>query len=431
MKVVTLDFETYYDREYSLSKMTTEEYIRDPRFEVLMMAAQVDDDEPTVVEGPDISDFLASLDLTDKAVCAHNVVFDGAILAFRYGVYPKAYLDTMSMARPKHAKTTGCSLAALAKHYGLEEKGTEVVTALGKRRADFTDDDWAAYKGYCAKDVRICRALFKTLMQDFPSTELRTIDTTIRMYTDPMIRLNRPLLQRHYEEELERKKNLVSMMHLPEGTTEEDAKAIIMSNDKFAEYLSSLGVEPPTKVSARTGKQAWAFSKTDQDFKALLEHPDEKVVAAVEARLGVKTTIEETRTARLLDAETRGALPLMLNYYGAHTGRFCLTGDTHILVLRNGRAEDILLKELCNTDLVWDGEAFVEHDGLAYQGVAPVMAYQGVTGTLDHRVYVDEKDEAVTLFEASNRGYTISVARSPECARLFVSLADTDYGCYE
>lgn len=322
MDIITADFETYYDKEYSLSKMTTEAYIRDPRFEPLILTLMVNDSKVYHATGDDIVRLLDAVNLEDKAFCAHNAAFDAAILSFHYGVKPKLILDTLSMARPKHALTTGCSLAALAKAYGLEDKGTEVVSALGKHRKDFSPEQWNAYVEYCKKDTRLCRELFKILGTDFPLSELQLIDTTIRMYTEPMIVLNRPLLQAHYEEELERKKNLVSMMHLPEGTTEEDAKAIIMSNDKFAEYLSSLGVEPPTKISARTGKTAWAFSKTDQDFKALLEHPDEKVVSAVEARLGVKTTIEETRTARLLDAETRGALPLMLNYYGAHTGRF-------------------------------------------------------------------------------------------------------------
>lgn len=322
MDIITADFETYYDREYSLSKMTTEAYIRDPRFEPLILTLMVNDSSVYYATGDDIAHMLDAVGLEDKAFCSHNAAFDAAILSFHYGIKPKLILDTLSMARPKHAMTTGCSLAALAKAYGLEDKGTEVMSALGKHRSDFSDAQWDAYVEYCKKDTRLCRELFKILGRGFPLSELQLIDTTIRMYTEPMVRLNRPLLQQHYEEELERKKNLVSMMHLPEGTTEEDAKAIIMSNDKFADYLSSLGVEPPTKVSARTGKQAWAFSKTDQAFKALLEHPDEKVVAAVEARLGVKTTIEETRTARLLDAETRGALPLMLNYYGAHTGRF-------------------------------------------------------------------------------------------------------------
>lgn len=322
MDIVTADFETYYDREYSLSKMTTEAYIRDPRFEPLILTLMVNDSKVYHAAGNDIVHMLEAVGLEDKAFCSHNAAFDAAILSFHYGIKPKLILDTLSMARPKHAMTTGCSLAALAKAYGLEDKGTEVMSALGKHRSDFSDAQWDAYVEYCKKDTRLCRELFKILGRGFPLSELQLIDTTIRMYTEPMVRLNRPLLQQHYEEELERKKNLVSMMHLPEGTTEEDAKAIIMSNDKFAEYLSSLGVEPPTKVSTRTGKQAWAFSKTDQAFKALLDFPDEKVVAAVEARLGVKTTIEETRTARLLDAETRGALPLMLNYYGAHTGRF-------------------------------------------------------------------------------------------------------------
>ena len=40
MKLLTIDFETYYDKEYSLSKMTTEEYIRDSRFEAIGVSVQ-------------------------------------------------------------------------------------------------------------------------------------------------------------------------------------------------------------------------------------------------------------------------------------------------------------------------------------------------------------------------------------------------------
>jgi len=90
----------------------------------------------------------------------------------------------------------------------------------------------------------------------------------------------------------------------------------------MASLLEKLGVEPPIKVSAKTGKIAFAFSKTDKAFTDLLEHPDERVRAAVEARLGVKSTLEETRTLAFLGIGERGALPIMLNYYGAHTGRF-------------------------------------------------------------------------------------------------------------
>ena len=41
MDLITIDFETYYDQEYSLSKLTTEEYVRDTRFEVIGVAIKV------------------------------------------------------------------------------------------------------------------------------------------------------------------------------------------------------------------------------------------------------------------------------------------------------------------------------------------------------------------------------------------------------
>jgi DNA polymerase len=76
------------------------------------------------------------------------------------------------------------------------------------------------------------------------------------------------------------------------------------------------------KVSPTTGKWTYAFAKNDTEFTDLLEHPKPAVRAVVEARLGTKSTIEETRTQRFLEIAERGRLPIMLNYYGAHTGRF-------------------------------------------------------------------------------------------------------------
>ena len=91
---------------------------------------------------------------------------------------------------------------------------------------------------------------------------------------------------------------------------------------QFAEALRQLGVEPPTKISPTTGKETWAFAKTDEAFKALEDHPDEDVQALVAARLGLKSTIEETRTETLIDYAIRGLFPIALRYYGAHTGRW-------------------------------------------------------------------------------------------------------------
>ena len=314
MDIVTIDFETYYDKDYSLSKLTTEAYVRSPDFEIIGVGIKVNNHPTDWYSGNNFKSFLTSLDYRDKAILCHNTAFDGVILAWHFGIRPRLWLDTLSMARPSHNITVGGSLKALVEHYGLGAKGDEVINALGKRKADFTPDELARYASYCVNDVDLTYALFNKLKVGFPASELLVIDQTLRMYTEPVIELDVPLLTQHLIDVRDRKQALMDEVDI---TTED-----IMSNPKFATVLQRLGVEPPTKTSLRTGKEAWAFSKTDKGFTDLLEHPDPRVQAVVSARLGVKTTIEETRTEALIGVAGRGALPIMLNYYGAHTGRF-------------------------------------------------------------------------------------------------------------
>ena len=321
MDIVTIDFETYYDKDYSLSKMTTEAYIRDPQFQVIGVGVKVNNYPTDWYSGSDPAKFLKSLDYRDKAILCHNTAFDGAILSWHYGIKPKLWLDTLSMARPLHQMTVGGSLKALATYYGLGQKGEEVLNALGKRKEDFTPAEMARYGEYCKNDVELTYNLFKKLSKGFPTSELMVIDQTLRMYTEPTIELDRELLEKHLAEVKIRKRTLIQDMGLT-GISDEAITKTLMSNLIFAMYLKILGVEPPTKVSARTGKETFAFGKTDKAFMDLLEHPDERVQVAVSARLGVKSTIEETRTENLIRVSERGRLPIMLNYYGAHTGRF-------------------------------------------------------------------------------------------------------------
>jgi DNA polymerase I-like protein with 3'-5' exonuclease and polymerase domains len=196
----------------------------------------------------------------------------------------------------------------------LGVKGTEVVKALGKRRIDFTAEELEAYGSYCINDVALTMDLFKRLSVDFPNSEFRLIDLTIRMFTEPTLVLYKPLLELHLKEVQGKKEKL---MELVEANRDQ-----IMSNDQFAEALKALGATPPTKVSPATGKEAWAFAKTDEGFKALLEHENPAVQALVSARLGIKSTIEETRTQRFIEIADRGLLPIPLRYYAAHTGRW-------------------------------------------------------------------------------------------------------------
>ena len=157
MKLITIDFETYYDSKIKLGfkHQTTEEYIRDKRFEVIGVGVKVDD-EPTVwVSGgrDKIKEYLTSLDWGSKPLLCHNTLFDGAILSWHYGITPAFMLDTLCMARAIHGVEAGGSLKALADRYEIGVKGEEVIAAEGKARLDFNKEELAQYGEYCKNDV--------------------------------------------------------------------------------------------------------------------------------------------------------------------------------------------------------------------------------------------------------------------------------------
>jgi DNA polymerase len=314
--IITVDFETYYDREFSLSKMTTEEYVRDDRFEVIGVGVKVDDADTVWFSGTheETASFMSEFKWDEAFVLAHNTMFDGAILSWRFGIKPMMWLDTLCMARATDGVEAGNSLAKLAERYNLGVKGNEVVNAMGKRRVDFASDDLTRYGAYCRNDVDLTYDLFNTLAPAFSKGEIRLIDLTLRMFTEPVLQLDLPLLEQHLEEVKEKKEQLLAAASSDRDT--------LLSNEKFAALLQSIGVEVPTKISPATGKETWALAKSDEGLKALQEHNDLRVQALVAARLGTKSTLEETRTARFIGIAKRGVMPVPLRYYAAHTGRW-------------------------------------------------------------------------------------------------------------
>ena len=314
MNIITIDFESAYGGDLGFKTQTTEEYVRDPRFEVIGVAVQVNDGEPEWFSGSmtDTAVFLNQFDWTNSLALAHNAVFDGFIMSDRFGIKPKGWLDTLSMGRALHGTNVGGSLGVLAEHYGIGVKGEQVKQYINYFRKDFTPEELADYGSYCRNDVTLTWDLFGHMSQGFPKTELRLIDLTIRMFTDPVLRLDPVMLRAHLNNERDRKEELLR-------TFDKDA---LMSNPQFADLLRQLGVEPPMKKSPATGKLTYAFAKTDEEFKALLEHPTTAVQTLVAARLGTKSTIEESRTERFIGIAKRGPMPVPLRYYAAHTGRW-------------------------------------------------------------------------------------------------------------
>ena len=324
MPLVTVDFETFYSSHIGFKKQTTEEYINDPLFQVIGVGIKVDDGVTTWHAGEDAGKALRAIDWASSAVICHNTLFDGAILTWRYGIKPAYLFDTLSMARAVHGVEAGGSLAALAERYALGEKGTEVVNAFGKRLEDFSPEDLAKYGEYCINDVELTYKLFHKLVAGFPESELDLIDMTLRMFTEPQLQLDDALMVDRLEAIQQEKHDLLTQLTDELGTNEEGVRKILASNPKFAEVLRTFHVKPPMKISSTTGKETYAFAKTDEEFIALQEHEDPFVRLLCAVRLGTKSTIEESRIERFINVGKRnkGSLPVPLKYYGAHTGRW-------------------------------------------------------------------------------------------------------------
>ncbi len=395
MDLITLDFETYYDRDFSLSKMTTEEYIRDPRFEVIGVGVKVNNGNTEWASGThaEIKGYLHTFNWSDSMVLAHNTMFDGAILSWLFDVHPRVYADTLCIARALHGIDAGGSLKALSERYQIGAKGTEVLNALGKRRADFTAQELSKYGDYCINDVELTYKLFNIFMRkDFPKHELQLIDCTLRMFVEPVLDLDIGLLEQHLEDTKEQKDQLLESAKV--------SKEDLMSNQKFAEVLEGLGIKPPIKISATTGKETFAFAKSDEAFKALSDHEDSRVQAVVAARLGNKSTLEETRTQRFIDIGKRGMLPVPVRYYAAHTGRW---GGDDKINMQNLPSRGPNGKKLKRSILAPEGYSLIDADSAQIE--ARVLAWMA------------GQDDLTAAFDAGEDVY--------------VKMASRIYGCDE
>ena len=414
---ITLDFETYYSKKdkYFLknknSGLTIEQYIRNPKFEVIGLSVKVGNRPAEWLCPHEIEEWLNHVEIAygwdNVRLIAHNGRFDCAILGWIYNIYPGQIADTMLMSRASQL-WDGNSLDVVTHqlrdvykwgiirddagnttwgHLSEEEmlrsldKGDEVISADGKHLMDFTDEEYDAYSKYGCTDVDLTWSAYNWFMREFkfPELEIDVMTATIETFTYPIVELHEPVLKVVRDMVNGKRDALLSKV----GATLSDLR----SDDKFAELLRNLGVEPPTKINAK-GQTKYAFAKKDLDFLRLLEHEDQNVVELVEARLGNKSSQAVTRVERFIDLASRGVLPMPLEYYAAHTGRWggCLVADTLVLV-KNEREKFIAWKPIVTVapdELVYDGEEFVVHDGVAYRGDTEVVSYNGITGTRGH-----------------------------------------------
>jgi len=362
VQIVTIDFETFYDTGFSLSRMTTEEYIQDDQFQVIGVAIKINDDKTEWYIGDDCAKALAEVDWANSMLLCHNTQFDGAILKWYYGFEPAGYFDTLSIARALHGINAGGSLKALAERYKLGEKGTEVVDAKGMRLEDFPEHQLRQYGVYCKNDVKLTYDLFKVISMGFPVDELKLIDITLKMFISPTLQLDTEILKIRLQEVKEGKTLLLEgLMKKLACDSAEAVRKKLASNKQFAELLCQMGVPCPMKISPTTGKETYALAKNDTGFMALTEHEDIFIQELCNVRLGTKSTMEEARIERFISIATRNnnQLPIPLKYYGAHTGRWAGIDKVNF---QNLPSRDKKKKALKNAILPPDGHVIMNVD---------------------------------------------------------------------
>lgn len=339
VKYVIADWETYYAPalKYSLRSMDPPSYILDPRFEEIGCAFKINGGPTQWVDGPDVGDYLRGLGDPSKVVMvAHNILFDASIASWRHGFVAGLYVDTLALSRALLGHMLPRNdLASVARYLGLGEKGSTVhKVANMTRQMIIAAGFYQEYAAYSCQDAELCWGIFQKLAALMSADELQIADMVARLAIEPALKLDTAVLAEHLGQVKAEKDMLLAQAGLDMSTPagKEHSIGLLMSNDKMAELLTSMGVDPPMKISPTTQEAAYAFAKTDEAFKELLEHPDPAVQAIVAARMGHKSTLEETRTERFINisqldfpAYGTGMFPVALKVSGAHTHR--LSGD--------------------------------------------------------------------------------------------------------
>ena len=429
-KLVTLDFETYYDIDYTLRKLSTSEYIRDERFYAQMVGIKVGSKPVKIVGHKDIKSDLHDIDWSQHDLLAHHAAFDGLIKSHHFEVKPRFIYDTLSMARGLHSNDISARLDDVAQYYGVGNKIPNVLeSAKGIR--ELPPALFKAMGKYCGEDVRLTLEIFKLMLKQFPANEMALINMTVRMFIDPVLKVDIPLVEKELVREIAHKETLLlSSLGKPKdvekmltkgvtptrpeltelrkkGVEDPDTRQILLhrakkaigSNEVFAQMLRDLGVEPPMKISPAyfqhrdpARKYSYAFAKTDLAFSSLMEHPSQVIRDLVETRLSVKSTTNETRAGRFIKAGANGwALPVYLNYYGAHTGRWSGGNKMNMQNLKREDPDDP------------ENTGILRKSILAPKGSVVVVVY---SGQIEARVngWLAGQDDLLEAFRLADQG---------------------------
>ena len=319
-RLLYLDFETFWDTKvgYTLSSRKTSmvEYIRDSRFKAFGVGIAFGDSKPTWIPAEQIPYWISEVSeqvrWSEIALVCHNTKFDGLILREIYNCLPGQYICTKGMSKAVLGKTIkNHSLRTIGAHFDLPPKG-EMKTDGVRSLTPVQEKELA---DYCIRDVETHRGVFMRLAKEFPENQYAVLHRTVDMFVNAKTKLNIPLLEETHKNEVERRKNIFAKIGID--------KKVFSSNIKFPKFLEKKGYAVPMKISPRTQKLIPALALGDVSFISLLKEGNEELQMLCEARIAAKSTLLETRSAKLITVGRTGSWPFDIEYSGAtQTHRF-------------------------------------------------------------------------------------------------------------
>lgn len=374
--VIVLDFENYFDADYSLTKRDTSdvEYVADDRFEIIGLGhashdmSRIGFSKAGAVQGT--LEYLQNAfgpNLERCTVVGHNLYYDGLILREKYGITPPNTVDTRDLSRHLDARDRH-NLAHLAKKYEAPRPKGDTKQFKGLHAADMTQEQWDAMSEYCCGDIEITAFLLKKLlpMVTRPEVELRIARQNLNMFLAPRIKVDIALGQElmvgmtaQIDGAIQAARDTNIWVEEPAKITKRTCRppvvqlitqADISKTSTFVKLLAKAlpaGELVPVKPD-KNGKMIPALAKTDEPCKLLLSHPSPDVRALMVARKATDSWRSHIKRVRRLMAQAQcrgGWLGIPLKYYGGHTGRGSGSGGVNA---QNFGARDVhpLIKQV-------------------------------------------------------------------------------------
>ncbi len=367
---VVLDFESYFDKEYSLSKMNIWAYITDERYQTTGCGFKFHYVPGNCYKNPDswfvwaekqrpeytkdqLSEYFEQLQehygrqLENITVVMQNAFFDALILQEKYNLSPKYIIDLKHLDAHFDSRRSH-SLKDMAKRYKLQDKG-DTMSFLGLHLQDMTAEQRAAMETYCNLDCKLEYELFEILLQHLTNQEQELIIArhTIDLYLKPRLKFDFDLadsiaadMQMYIDEACE--KVGLSKTELSGNLSFVIALQVVLPDEETVPTKAAK--RPGKKMSALLGQTGIgpALAKTDDGCLLLLAHSKDEVRGLMEARKAVKSWplhLKRIESMKALATACGGKMPVPLNYYGAHTGRWSGGGGINLLNLGGaGRA---------------------------------------------------------------------------------------------